>query len=339
MIERELGRSGIKASVIGLGSWAIGGWMWGGQEKRESIRAIQVALDHGVTLVDTAPIYGYGLSEEVVGEAIKGRRQEIVLATKCGLSWQGEEPRWGEYHFSANDKGLTSRESAKYHVYRDLKPASIRREVEESLRRLNVEAIDLYQTHWQDRSTPIEDSMATLMDLKQKGKIRAIGVSNAKVWQIREYRKAGTLDTAQEKYSMLDRGLEAELLPYCRKRAIGVLAYSPLAMGLLTGKIGSERAFGEGDLRARLPRFSPENRLKVCSLLDQLVPVARQRGATLAQLVIAWTMAQPGITHVLCGMRDDSQARSNAAAGEVILSAEEIELIERILNTHATGIV
>ncbi|MGH9352183.1 MAG: aldo/keto reductase, partial [Terriglobia bacterium] len=193
---RPLGQSGIQASVVGLGAWAIGGWMWGGSEEGKSIRAIQAALDAGINLVDTAPGYGLGLSEILVGKAIAGRRHQAVVATKCGLVWHVE-------------KGQAYLKQAGKILHRYLGQESIRYEVEQSLRRLGTDYIDLYQTHWQDESTPIEDTMATLLDLKKQGKIRAIGVSNCTVEQVEEYRRTGPVDTVQEKYSMLDRAMEA----------------------------------------------------------------------------------------------------------------------------------
>jgi len=337
MQHREIGKSGIQSSVIGLGAWAIGGWMWGEQDDDASVRAIQASIDAGVNLIDTAAVYGFGRSEEVVGRAIKGRRDQVVLATKCGLRWEGEEPRQGKYHFSSDEKGITSKESATRHVYRFLGAASIRHEVEVSLRRLSTDYIDLYQTHWQESTTPVAETMEALLQLKQEGKIRAIGVSNATVQQIQEYQAVGQVDADQERYSMIDRGLESANLPFCRKRKIAFLAYSPLANGLLTGKIGPERTFGEGDLRRGNRRFSIENRQKVADFLAEIGPVAAARGISLSQLVIAWTLAQPGVTHALVGIRTPEQAASNAMAGGITLSAEELGAIDAALGRHAPG--
>jgi methylglyoxal reductase len=325
MIYRKLGSSGIDVSVIGFGAWAIGGWMWGGADERQAIAAIQAALDLGINLIDTAPIYGYGRSEEIVGRAIQGRREKAVLATKCGLIWDREE---GEFHFHADDKGIQSRASEKK-VYKCLRPASIRDELEKSLKRLQTDHIDLYQTHWQEKTTPIADTIAELLKLKAEGKIRAIGVSNANREQIEQY---GPIDSDQEKFSIIDRNLAAGgQLEFCRAKNIGVLAYSPLANGLLTGKISPDRKFGPGDLRAMNLRFRKENIAKINAKLAELLPIAERRQASLAQIVIAWTFSQPGITCVLCGARDEAQARENAAAGSLQLSAEEIETMSRTL--------
>ena len=232
MIRRKLGSSGIDVSAVGFGAWAIGGWMWGGADESQAIAAIRAALDHGVNLIDTAPDYGFGRSEEIVAQAIRGRRDKVVLATKCGLIWDREE---GEFHFHASQDGITFRPSDKK-VYKYLRPDSIRAELEQSLTRLGTTYVDLYQTHWQDPTTPIADTMAAPVKLKEQGKIRAIGVSNANVEHMKAY---GPIDADQEKYSMLDRDMERNgSLPHCRQHNIAVLAYSPLANGLLTGKIG-----------------------------------------------------------------------------------------------------
>lgn len=339
MLTRTIGNSGIDASAIALGAWAIGGWMWGSQDDAESIHSIQAAIDSGINFIDTAPIYGFGRSEEVVGKAIKGRRSEVVIATKCGLLWEDKEPRRGQYHFSCDERGITSADKSTYSVYRYLGPESIRAEVEASLRRLGIETIDLYQTHWQEDTTPRSVTMETLLRLKEEGKIRAIGVSNANVERMKEYSAAGVLDADQELYSMLDRGPDAEQLPYCLENGMAFLAYSPLANGLLTGKIDPDRAFEVGDLRTQRPRFSRENRLRVQSFLDAITHIADERKASLAQIVLAWTIAQPGVSHALVGIRTVEQARTNAMAGEIELSAEELGAIDNALARQGKDIV
>jgi aryl-alcohol dehydrogenase-like predicted oxidoreductase len=318
---RKLGNSGIDVSAVGFGAWAIGGWMWGGADEQQAIGAIHAAIDNGINLVDTAPIYGYGRSEEIVGKAIRDRREKVVVATKGGLIWDREE---GDFHFHANQTGITFRASEKK-VYKCLRPESIRQEVERSLARLGVAQIDLYQTHWQESTTPIADTMAMLLKLKDEGKIRAIGVSNANLDQLKAY---GAIDSDQEKYSMLDRNLEQNgMLDYCRGQGIAVLAYSPLANGLLTGKIRPDREFGPGDLRRGNRRFTPANIERVNAMLESLHPIADRHRTTIGQLVIAWTYMQPGMTCVLCGARDPQQAIENAGAGHIELSAEEIATI------------
>jgi methylglyoxal reductase len=318
MLYRKLGNSNIDVSVIGFGAWAIGGWMWGGTDEEKSIQAIHAALDHGVNLIDTAPIYGYGRSEDIVGRAIQGRREKVVLATKCGMVWDREE---GTFFFHADEKGATMRASEKK-IYKNLRPDSIRQELERSLQRLRTDYIDLYQTHWQDPGTPIEETAAALEKLKDEGKIRAVGVCNCGLEEIKRY---GTIASDQEKYSMLDRNIEKNgLFDWCREHQVGVLAYSPLANGLLTGKIAPDRQFGPGDLRRANARFRPDNIQRTNAMLDALRPMAAHHGVTLAQLVIAWTVSQPGMSCVLCGARDVQQAIENAAAGDLTLSSEEI---------------
>lgn len=316
---RPLGQSGIEASVVAFGAWAVGGWFWGGADDQLSIAAIRKALDAGVTLIDTAPAYGLGRSEKIVGKAIQGRRDQVVLATKCGLVWHTDR---GTHFFDELGKPIR-----KY-----LGPESIHYEIEQSLRRLQTDVIDLYQTHWQDETTPIEETMATLLELKQEGKIRAIGVSNATIQQIDEYRKVGPLDSDQEKYSMLDREMDTEQLPYCQRNNIAMLAYSPLGQGLLTGKVSLDRALAEGDLRAQNPRFSAAGRLRIHAFLKDIQPVADAYGVTLTQLVIAWTLAQPGLTHVLAGARSPQQALENALAGDIVLDKPELTAIAEALS-------
>jgi methylglyoxal reductase len=334
MQTRPLGQSGIEASVVGFGAWAIGGWLWGGSSESEAIRAIHAALDAGVTLIDTAPVYGFGASEEIVGKALVGRRDKVVIATKCGMVVNTTK---GEHKFRTTVAGLSEYGHIDVRLYNG--PESIRQEIDRSLGLLRTDHVDLYQTHWQESTTPIEDTMGVLLELKQAGKIRAIGVCNATVAQMDRYANVGQLDSDQERYSMLDRQLEREQLPYCLKHNIAVLAYSPLAMGMLTGKMGPEREFGGGDVRAIQPRFSKENRTKVANLLKAMQPVADAHGLTIGQSVIAWTARQPGLTHVLCGARNPQQAEENAAAGRAELSDDNIRAINQVLDEYAKDIV
>jgi methylglyoxal reductase len=327
---RSLGKSGIEASVVGFGAWAIGGWMWGGTKKNDPEGAIRAAVDHGINLIDTAPMYGYGRSEELVGDALKGLRDKVVLATKCGMVWYKKE---GDKFFDANDTGRAeNEEDKKYEVYINLRPAMIRYEVEESLRRLKTDRIDLYQTHWQDSTTKTEDVMAELMKLKQEGKIRAIGCSNATTDQMKLYQAAGQLDADQEQYSMLQRQHEADNLPFCRENNIAFLAYSPMALGILSGKIGPNHEFGQGDVRRSNAWYQREARPKVDALLDVIRSVAEDKGVTTAQTVIAWTLEQPGCSHALVGARDPDQAIANAKAGEVEFKEDEIRIIRKVVD-------
>lgn len=325
MLTRELGRSGIKASALGLGTWAIGGWMWGGTDEARSIAAIHASIDAGVSLIDTAPAYGQGVAEEIVGKAIAGRRDQVVLATKCGIVWHTQK---GNHFFDYDGKP----------VHRYLGKDAIIYEVEQSLRRLGTDYIDHYITHWQDPTTPIAETMEALETLKTQGKIRSIGASNTSAVDVQAYLAAGQLDAVQEEYSMVKRDLEAEMLPLCREQGVSVLSYSSLALGLLAGKIGPDRVFEGDDQRKDNPRFSIANREKVAALMTAIKPIADGHDATLAQTVIAWTLQQPGISFSLCGARDAQQATENAKAGQLRLTEEEVEAIDTAAKTHLTDL-
>ncbi len=319
-IMREIGASGVMASAVGLGTWAIGGWMWGGTDESESIAAIQASLDAGITLIDTAPAYGLGRSEEIVGKALKGRRQQAIIATKCGLVWHTDKGR----HFFDQDGRP---------VHRYLGSDAIVHEVEQSLKRLGTDHIDLYITHWQDPTTPVAETMEALQDLKKSGKIRAIGASNLDAPTLTDYISIGGLDAIQERFSMIDRGIDAELLPLTTANGISTLSYSSLALGLLSGSIGPDRVFSGDDQRRDNPRFSVENRTRVAHFAEAIGPVAEGHGATIAQIVIAWTLAQPGVTFALCGARNPAQAIDNARAGEIRLSPDDLNIIDHAITT------
>ncbi|MEI8699623.1 MAG: aldo/keto reductase [Mesorhizobium sp.] len=324
-ITRSIGKSGVVTSAVGLGTWAIGGWMWGGTDEAESIAAIQASIDAGVSLIDTAPAYGLGRSEEIVGKAIKGRRDRAVIATKCGLNWHTKK---GNHFFDQDGKP----------VNRYLGADGIAYEVEQSLRRLGTDYIDLYITHWQDPTTSIAETMEALERLKSAGKIRAIGASNLNAAELQRYVGAGQLDAIQERYSMLDREIEQTLLPFARQRQVAALSYSSLALGLLSGAIDPAREFSGDDQRKDNPRFSQANRRKVAALKDALTPVAEVHQASMAQIVIAWTLAQPGITFALCGARNAKQAVDNARAGEISLSAAELAAVDAAVAGHLVAI-
>ncbi|MEY9560203.1 aldo/keto reductase [Sinorhizobium fredii] len=314
-LTREIGRSGVKASAVGLGTWAIGGWMWGGTDEAESIAAIHASLDAGVTLVDTAPAYGLGRSEEIVGKAIAGRREQAVIVTKCGLVWHTQK---GNHFFEQDGRP----------VHRYLGRDTIIDEVEQSLRRLGTDYIDLYITHWQDATTPIEETVAALEELKRAGKIRAIGASNVNRSELEQYINTGSLDAIQERFSMIDRGIEADLLPLTVANDVSTLSYSSLALGLLSGAIGPDRVFSGDDQRKDNPRFSVANRRKAKDFAEAIRPVAERHGASIAQTVIAWTLKRPGVTFALCGARNPAQALDNARAGTLRLAAEDLATIE-----------
>lgn len=325
MLVREIGSSGVHASAVGLGTWAIGGWMWGGTDETQSIGAIHASIDEGVTLIDTAPAYGQGLAETIVGKAIRGRRDEVVIATKCGLVWHTTK---GNHFFDYDGR----------RVHRHLGAASIVHEVEQSLKRLGTDYIDHYITHWQDPTTPVAETMEALDRLKDAGKIRSIGASNLSVSDLEAYVAAGGLDAVQEEYSMVRRDIERTLLPVCTAHSISTLSYSSLALGLLSGRIGPDRVFSGDDQRKDNPRFSIANREKVARLMAEIAPVAETHRATPAQLVIAWTVHQPGITFALCGARNPDQARENAEAGRIRLSEMDIKTVSEAATRNLTDL-
>lgn len=340
MKTRPLGRSGIETSVVGFGAWAIGGWTWGGTNESESIRAIHAFLDAGGSLIDTAPVYGFGRSEEIVGKAIADRRDRVVLATKCGMRWDlnAEQLARAEKKFSTTEDDIDwsgSAGDASFSVYIYNGRDGIREEVERSLQRLKTDVIDLYQTHWQGDDTAIQERMEALEELRKEGKIRAIGVSNATVEQIQAYSAFGQVDVDQEKYSMLDRNMEHTNLPFCHEQQIAFFAYSPLGQGLLTGRITADRSYEEGDQRRFKERFNPENVQEVQRILEPVQRIARRHEATCAQVTIAWTLAQPGCSHALCGARTPQQAIENARAGAIALSEDELNQIRTSVNSYA----
>ncbi len=317
---RALKDTGIDISTVALGTWAVGGgsW-WGNSDDTESIKAIQAAVDSGINLIDTAPAYGFGKSEEVVGKAIEGKRDKVVLSTKCGLRWKDSR---GAFKFELNGN--------RVNIY--LHPDTIRVELEDSLRRLKTDYIDIYFTHWQSVEpgfVAIEDTMAALLKLKDQGKIRAIGASNISPGQIKEYEKFGSLDVIQPKYSMLARTIEDEVLPLCITRSIGTMAYSPLEQGLLAGKYTKETVIPEGQYRNNLSWFQPGNRERVIDMLDSWKDLLDKYNCKLSQLVIAWTTSVPGITTALCGGRKVSHVEENAGAGDIILEKEDTDRIKK----------
>lgn len=326
MNAKPLGPCGLHASVLGLGTWVLGGGMvWGkNPDDTESVRVIQAALDAGINLIDTAPAYGWGRSEEIVGKAIKGRRDKVIVATKCGL--------WTD-----DDRGSFFTEFDGRTMRRSLRPDTIQLEIEGSLRRLGVDCIDLYQTHWpsvEPDFTPIADTIAWLLKLRDAGKIRAIGVCNVSVAELEEnLRCAGAvLASDQFRYSMLHRDPEMAILPRCAKHGLATLTYMSLEQGLLAGKVGMDRVFAKDEFRANEawnPWFALTNRRRILDLLGGWSEITVQHDCTLAQLVLAWTLAQPGVTHVLCGARTVEQLRDNAAAAAMQLSPDTVSRMTR----------
>lgn len=330
MIYREIGATGIKASVVALGTFPLGGWMWGGVDRRVAVDAIRAALDSGINLIDAAPLYGYGLAEEMIGEAIKGRpRDQIVISTKCGLRFDRQS--WpeglGEHHFYYNNAGLSQDPSDKV-CRRCLRAESIMQEVDESLRRLKTDYIDVYFTHAQEKTTPLEETVDALTRLKEQGKIRAIGCSNVSADEMRQYLELGELAADQERFSLVDRTIERNgLADLCRENNVAFFAYSALENGLLSGAIKPGTVFPKGDWRNDSPRFAPENLERAAEMLKRLQPLAEERKATFAQLAIAWIFSRIPTGFVLCGMRSPERVAANAAAGEIELTPEEVEFM------------
>ncbi|HSV54384.1 MAG TPA: aldo/keto reductase [Burkholderiaceae bacterium] len=317
----KLGASGIQCTVIGLGTWAMGGWMWGGGDNAAAVMAIQASLDAGVNLIDTAPAYGLGRSEELVGTALKGRRQQAIIATKCGLVWH---TRQGKHFFDEDG----------HPVHRYLGRASIFHEVEQSLQRLQTDYIDLCITHWQDETTPVAETMGALLDLKSQGKIRAIGVSNVSPETLAEYLRHGPVDAIEERYSLIDREIESALVPLCVTHGVAVLGYSSLALGLLAGPIDAERQFTGDDQRATNPRFSMANRVKLKAFFSALEPLRQRLGCSFSQLMVAWAIAHGNVSVALCGARTPQQAIQNAGADAVELDEDGLRRIDDLAALH-----
>ena len=323
---QELGSSGVSVSRITFGSWAAGGWMWGGTEQNDAVGAIHAGYDLGVTSIDTAPVYGMGFSEEIVGEAIKSLpRDQIQILTKFGMRWDGTK---GDFAMKTKDN-----QGHDLDVYKYAGRDSIIQECEASLRRLGTDYLDLYQQHWPDITTPIDETMEALSRLIEQGKVRAAGVSNYSVAQMQDAEKTLNLASNQVPFSMVRRDIEADVVPYCLENHKAILVYSPLQLGLLTGKVKPGQEFAEGDLRRGHRFFTPEYVTRVNAVLAKIRPLAETKNATLGQLVLRWTLAQPGITAALVGARNPEQAVQNARAMALHLTFEELDFINKQLKT------
>lgn len=317
---RKIGNTELKLSEVTFGAWAAGGWMWGGTERSEAIRAIRASYALGVTSIDTAPIYGQGTSEEIVGEAIKGiPRDRFQILTKYGMRWDLKK---GDFAFSSKNNSGDAID-----IYKYAGKESIIKECEDSLKRLGTDYIDLYQIHWPDSTTPIEESMEAVARLIEQGKVRHAGVCNYDAKQLAEASKYINVIADQVPYSMVKRRIETELIPYCLENNKSILAYSPLERGLLTGKMKPGHKFSDGDHRAAVPFFKDENLKRTNDFLGVIKPIADEKNLTIGQLVLLWTLAQPGITIALVGARDSEQSILNAKAIDSSLNSEEINLI------------
>ncbi|MDZ7717695.1 MAG: aldo/keto reductase [Balneolaceae bacterium] len=319
---RQLGNSDIKGSPIAFGAWAIGGWMWGGADEDDAIKAVQTAVDLGITTIDTAAVYGYGKSEELIGKALKGRpRDSYQILTKYGLNWETDD---GEFHFKSQDE-----DGKPVDVYKWAAKERVKKECEDSLRRLQIETIDLYQIHWPDGTTPISETMEAVQELIDEGKVRAAGVCNYNTEQVEEALKTIDLASNQVPYSMINRGIEKDVVPQAIEKGMHILPYSPLQRGLLTGKITPGYEFTGYDTRKDSKYFTDGNIRRVNNLLDKIKPIAEEHNATFAQLVINWTANQPGMGCVLVGARNPKQVKDNAGSMDFTLTEDELEQITK----------
>ena len=308
----KIPQTDMEASRIGLGTWAIGGWMWGGTDEKLSIETIHAALDKGINLIDTAAVYGFGKSEEIVGKALqqgKKPRNEIILATKGGLEWKEDES-----------------------IVRNASKDRIKKEVEDSLKRLQTDYIDIYQIHWPDHKTPMEETASTLKELQNEGKIRAIGVSNFSVEQMEEFRKTAELASLQPPYNVFEREIEKDVLPYCQKNGIVTLLYSSLCRGLLTGKMKPDSKWEGDDLRNVDPKFQTPRYDQYLYAVQQLDDYVRQHHAKrVIHLAIRWILQQPGAHIPLWGGRKPEQMDPLEEMFDWELNDEDLKEIDKII--------
>lgn len=304
---RTLGSTGLSVSAIGLGTWTMGGRWWGPANDADSIATIHTALDLGINLVDTADVYGFGRSEKLLGQALTTRRDDVVIASKVGLRW--------------NNRGQ---------IKNDLSREYILGAIDESLRRLRTDYLDLYQVHWPDPHTPVEETVEALTACVEAGKVRYLGASNLSPEQLLEYRKYGRVETLQPPLNLFERQAEVQLLPICLKENIGVLSYSALCRGLLTGKFKPDHVFHE-KVRKGHPLFQGATFKRNVAIVDRLREMASDRQKTVGQLAVAWVLAHSAISTALCGARKPQQIEENVSAANCVLTDEELKRIEMIL--------
>jgi len=310
MYTRELGKNGPRLTEIGFGAWAIGGpweYGWGSVDDEQSVKAIHRAIELGINWIDTAAVYGLGHSEEVVGRALKGKRKDIYLATKCGMIW--DDHRKVKIHAS---------------------PGSIRKEISDSLKRLQTDYIDLYQIHWNDPETSIEDSWGMLVRLKEEGKVRFIGVCNFDVPLLEKCRAISPVQSLQPPYNLLRRKIEKDILPYCLKHNIGVVAYSPMQAGLLTGKFDLNN-LAPDDWRKKNMYYQEPFLSKALKFIENIRPIATKHKKTVGQVAVAWVLNHQVVTSAIVGARTVEQVEGNVLASGFKLTAEDIENIEKEL--------
>jgi aryl-alcohol dehydrogenase-like predicted oxidoreductase len=313
MKTRKLGNTDLNLTIIGLGAWAIGGpWQygWGPQDDNEAITAILKAIDLGINWIDTAPIYGCGRSEELLGMALKKTKIRPIIATKCSLLWNEKKEKIG-----------------------CLKAQSIRKECEDSLKRLGVEVIDLYQMHWPDPQKDIEEGWGEMARLQKEGKVRYIGVCNYNISQLERIHEIAPVASLQPVYNMNNRGIEKELLAYCAKNNIGVVTYSPMQRGLLTGKFSKKylATLAPDDHRLKSKDYQEPDFSATLELVEKLRPIAERNKKALAQLAIAWVLRRPEVTAAIVGARRPSQIEETAPAADWILNKNDISEIEKLI--------
>ena len=322
----SLGQTDLEIDPIIFGAWAIGGWHWGGCDDDVSIRAIHASIDAGIRCFDTAPIYGLGHSETVLGKAIKGKRHQVKIFGKVGLRWNKRE---GAHYF---DTEINGQETS---IWRNLRPDSIRYEVESSLQRLQCDYIDLIQCHKPDPSFPVEETMCALKQLRQEGKVLEIGVSSFDVELLQRSKDVlgdVPLASMQPRYSLLNRLIEKDILPWTIANQVGNIVYSPLERGLLTGKVTLDRVFPDSDGRSKDPMFSQSNRNEINRALKSIASLCAEHRCSYAQLAAAWCFHQDGVQAAIVGARSPQQAIENAGAAQISLSTEESTLLH---NTFA----
>ena len=313
MRKRKLGFTNLELTTVGIGTWAMGGpWQfgWGPQDDNDAVAAIIRGLEEGINWIDTAPIYGLGHSEELIAKALKQTKIKPIIATKCGLIWDKKGTRIPH-----------------------LKKESIRKECEDSLRRLNIEVIDLYQMHWPEPDSDIEEAWTEMVRLQESGKVKYLGVSNFTIEQIKRVQKISTVASVQPPYSMIHREIEDELLGFCGKNNIGVIVYSPIQRGLLTGKFNYDRLanLAPDDHRRKNADFQEPRFGATMELVEQLKPIAQKKSVTVAQLAVGWILRKKEVTAAILGVRKPEQIIETAAAMDVELTAKEIEQIEKLL--------
>jgi aryl-alcohol dehydrogenase-like predicted oxidoreductase len=315
--KRQLGNSDLHITPIGYGAWAIGGgnweFAWGAQDDDESVKTIERAIDSGINWIDTAAIYGLGHSEEIVAKALRNISSKPYVFTKCSMRWDSDGK-----------------------IYRSLTAASVREELENSLRRLKIDAIDLYQIHWPNPEAEIEEGWETLAMLQQQGKVRYIGVSNFNVEQMKRAQKIAPITSLQPPYSLLNRNIEPEVLPYCQKNKVGVINYSPMVSGLLTGKMTAERIqqMPADDWRKRSPNFNEPKLSRNLKLVEILREIGNSHGVEPGVIAIAWTLRHPAITAAIVGARRPDQVDGVLPAATLRLTDQEAERIESFLRSN-----